>query len=309
MPKITLDNFAALFGTSIDDFDNECRQFINNTDFGYTKLNKQERDATILKILKRIDSGELTQAGQKSKPRWQKGWDENLQNFISKGYDLSELIPKYVHPDQTLRLHREYIKSHEANFELNYFTVLRLWLFKKYLNNFDEIYEFACGPGYNLPVLSRLFPDKVLHGLDWVEPSVKIVNLLKEKHGIKVTGHLFDFFSPDYNLKIADNGVALSIGGLEQMGKDHFHFVQFLIQKSFKLCIHVEPISELYEENNLLDYLALTFHKKRNYLDGFLTYLKKLENENKIKILKIQRSYFGSLYHDGWSIVIWEPVT
>jgi len=305
--SLAVEDFARLFGTTVDDFDDECRQFISQTDFRYSKLGRKKCDETMLGILNRIDSGELTPAGKEGRSRWEKGWSENLQNFISKGYDLAELVPKYVRPNQVLRLYRDYVMPSEPNFELNFFTVLRLWLFKKYLKEFDEIYEFACGPGYNLALIAKLFPEKKLYGLDWAEAAIEIVNLICEKDGINATGYPFDMFSPDYSLEMAESSAVMTIGGLEQLGKNHQAFVRFLIEKAPGLCIHVEPICELYDENNLVDYLAIKFHKARNYLADFLISLQRLEIENKIQIVKTQRVQFGDLYNDGWSLVIWRP--
>ncbi|GAI42232.1 unnamed protein product [marine sediment metagenome] len=61
------------------------------------------------------------------------------------------------------------------------------------------------------------------------------------------------------------------------------------------LCIHVEPTIELYDESNLVDYLAIKFHKKRGYAENYLTRLRKLEAQNEIEILKVKRLFFGSL--------------
>lgn len=305
--SLSIEDFACLFGADIDDFDDECRQFISQTDFGYRKLNSKERDKTILEVLRRIDSGELAVAGKERICQWDKGWSENLKNFISSGYDLAELTPKYVRPNQVLRLYRDYVMPSDANFELNFFTVLRLWLFKKYLGGFDDIYEFGCGPAYNLPLIAKMYPEKRLYGLDWSEAAVKIVNLLHSKHKINAVGCLFDMYSPDYGLKMSKNSVVITIGGLEQLGEDYQRFFRFLQEKAPRLCVHVEPLCELYDENNLVDYLAIRFHKARNYLDGLLTYLQRLESFGGIEIIKTQRMYFGSLFHDGWSMVIWKP--
>lgn len=305
---LQVQEFADLFGTTADDFNKECLDFIKKADFRYTELEGEERDRVILDILKKIDSGQLRIAGKEGKADWEKGWSENLQNFIQKGYDLIELVPKYVRPNQALRLYKNYIVSLEANFELNFFTVFRLWLFSKYLKGFDVIYEFACGTGYNLSLLSRLFPEKELYGLDWTKASVDIVNILNKKHGMKIKGRIFDMFSPDYSLAMQPNSAVISIGGLEQLGKEHNVFTQFLLKKRPRLCIHVEPIYELYDEGNLADYLAAKFHKARKYLEGFLINLEILEKEKKIEIVKKHRMYFGSLYHDGWSMVIWKPL-
>ena len=69
----------------------------------------------------------------------------------------------------------------------------------------------------------------------------------------------------------------------------------------------MEPIEDLYDEDNLADYLALRYHRKRGYLSGFLPRLRTLETEGKIRILEIRRMFFGSLYHEGYSFVVWKP--
>jgi len=48
----------------------------------------------------------------------------------------------------------------------------------------------------------------------------------------------------------------------------------------------MEPLVELYNHDILFDYLGMKFHKKRGYLGNFLTSLKKMESENKIKIIR-----------------------
>lgn len=294
-------DFARLLGTTIDDIDTQTKEFISKTDFRYKYLNKKERDETILKVLKQIDSD----TEKKDKDRWEKGWSENLNSFIDNEYNLSELIPRYVKSNQVLRLYKDYIIPCDANTEINFFTVMRYWLFKKYFKDLDVIYEFGCGPGYNLTFMTELFPEKKLYGLDWSTSSINILNLLRSKLGMNINGVLFDMFNPDYNIKIEQNSLVLTIGSLEQVGNHHQKFIDFLIDKKPKLCIHIEPIYELYNENNLIDNLAMRFHKKRNYLSNFLPTLRDLEKENKISILKINRMQFGSIFHDGWSMIIW----
>jgi hypothetical protein len=69
----------------------------------------------------------------------------------------------------------------------------------------------------------------------------------------------------------------------------------------------MEPLVELYDEQRLVDYLAIKFHRKRGYLEGFLTSLRKLQAEGRIEILEQRRFYFGSIYHEGYSYVAWRP--
>jgi len=307
MPSLNILEFAHLFGTSIDDFDIQTQDFIEKTDFRYRHIGQKERDNTILNVLDQIDT-DNKDTNKKDKDRWENGWAENLKDFIDRGYDISALIPRYVKPNQVVRLYRDYVDPCDSNIELNFFTVLRYWLFKKYMKEFDAIYEFGCGPGYNLTFLAELFPDKKLYGLDWAESSIDILNILYNELGMNVFPMNFDLFEPDYSVELEHNCGVFTIGSLEQVGKHHRKFIQYLMDKKPQLCVHIEPLYELYDETNLIDNLAMRFHKKRNYLSGFLPYLQDLKKENKVDIIKINRMKFGSLFHDGWSMVAWKPL-
>ncbi|HHT9159158.1 MAG TPA: hypothetical protein ACFYEH_04780, partial [Candidatus Brocadiaceae bacterium] len=57
---------------------------------------------------------------------------------------------------------------------------------------------------------------------------------------------------------------------------------------------------------HLLDYLALKFHTKRNYLNAYLTQLRSLESQGKMEIIKVHHQQFG-FYDDPHSYVVWKP--
>ena len=95
---------------------------------------------------------------------------------------------------------------------------------------------------------------------------------------------------------------------LEQVGPRHDRFVEFLLQKKPGICVNMEPLLELYDETNLVDYLAARYHRKRGYLEGFLTALRTLADKGHIEILDVRRFFFGSLYHEGYSYVAWRPL-
>ena len=190
---------------------------------------------------------------------------------------------------------------------MNFYKIFRSWIFSEYLFGFDTIYEFGCGTGFNLVELAKLYPEKKLHGLEWVSPSVEILRLLREKCGYNITGHLFDMFSPDKNLEVTPTSAFLAIGALEQIGKNFEPFLEFVLEKRPAIFVHVDSITELYGENNLSDYLALKHDIKRNYLQGYLTRLRELEKEGRVEIMKVQKVSCGGLYHDGYSYIIWKP--
>jgi hypothetical protein len=304
--KLTLADFARLFGTVVKDIPKDCRNLISKSNFSYRKLDESEHNTTMLAILKKIDSEELSAAGESEDGYWEKTWKEILENFVESDYDLTGLVPKYLRRAQCARLYKDYVIPADEKFWVNWFTVFRQWLFRKYLKDMNNIYEFGCGTGQNLVMLSKIFPQKKLYGYDWVKPSVDIINLLAEKHGYNLEGRLFDMFVPDKKLNFPSGSAVLTVHALEQMGSNFEKFLNFIIRKSPDLCINIEPIYELYDAKNPVDHLAIKFHKKRNYLRGYLNRLRQLEKESKIEILKTQRVQFGSLYHDSYSYIVWK---
>ncbi len=309
MPKeiceVTLEDFARSFGTTVEDIPDSCRDIIARTDFRYEILGGEERDKILLDVLKRIESDQQAIGAPERQTTWEKGWEENLQDFIKSGYDMDTLIPKFIRPNQAIRLNRNYIMPSNPNFELDYFSIFRLWLFEKYLKEFDSIYEFGCGTGFNLVILAQLYPEKNLYGLDFVPSSVNLVNEIGKAYNWNMRGCLFDMLSPDKNLEIGNNSAIFTIGAVEQLAGKFEAFLQFLLKRPPGLCLHVEPTIELYDENNLIDYLAMKFHRKRGYTENYLTRLRELETQNRIEILKVKRPFFGSLYMEGYSYMIW----
>lgn len=306
--KLTQQDFADLFGTTVEAMPDECRQLIQQRDFEYRVLTDEEHEEWLSRVLERIDSNELSTAGPAGKARWDKGWGENLDAFVSEGHDLSALVPKYYRSGQPLRLRQQFVVSDDPDFETKWYEIFRLWVFKTYLGEVDNIYEFGCGSGFNIATLAALYPDKKIHGLDWVEASKKIVDEMRRVHGSNTFGHVFDFFHPDRNLKIADNSAVVTIGALEQTGTNYGEFLQYLMDSAPTLIVHVEPIVEWYDPSVPVDEAAIRFHKKRQYWEGYPDRLYDLEKNGQIEILNKKRTFFGSLYIEGWSQLIWRPV-
>ena len=227
----TCNAFASLFGVSPDDFTEDERRIIEETDFCYRKLESVERDTTLLFVLKRIESGDYRPSGKARHNDWEKGWEDNLAKFVQSNFDLRELVPRYVRPDQPVRLNQDYVMPRDPRFELNFYTVFRHWLFRTYLPEGDAVYEFGCGTGYNLAILAALFPEKKLYGLDWAGSSVELVNKLGQAHGFKMTGLRFDMFSPDMSLETTPGSVFLTMNSIEQLGSEHEKLIRFFLDR------------------------------------------------------------------------------
>lgn len=300
-------DFGEIFGVPGEKLSEDIKASVNQSDFSYHCLDANEVKGVALKIFKRIDSPDLGIAGVQGKERWIQGWQENLNNFVKSGYDVGELVPKFIRPNQPIRLFGDYVMPHDDNFELNFYSVYRRWLFSTYLADAKTIYEFGCGTAFNLVELARMYPDKILHGLEWVEPPIEIMRLLHERYNYNITGHLFDMFSPDRTLEVMPGSAFLAIGALEQLGTNFESFLDLVLEKKPSIFVHVDSLTELYDENNLSDYLALKHDIKRNYLRGYLTRLRELEKEGRVEIIKVQKVSCGGLYHDGYSHIIWRP--
>ena len=145
MPCLNLSDFASLFGTSSEDIHSYCGAIINKYNFEYRYLSKLERDQVLLSIINKIDSQDLSKAGEARISDWDAGWQENLEDFMKSNYDLTTLVPKYFKRYSPLRFNGDYIQPISPDFEYNVLHIYRTWLFKKYLYNIKTLYEFGCG--------------------------------------------------------------------------------------------------------------------------------------------------------------------
>ena len=63
------------------------------------------------------------------------------------------------------------------------------------------IYEIGSGSANNLWLLSELFPDARIVGLDWVDPAVQLASELGTATGRQIEGRRFDMLNPDPALR------------------------------------------------------------------------------------------------------------
>lgn len=279
---------------------------LQDPSLAFRVLDSAEREQTFLKVAKVLQTP-LEKSGDHRKARWAAGWQENLDEFVASGYDLDALQAKFVRRGQIMRVGVNYVEPRSDRLESAMVGVLREYLFSRYFRSVDSVYEFGAGTGHNMAALAQQYPDKTIHALDWVEPAVQIYDLLRTAKGLNIHGHLFDLGNPDPTYKLECGGGVLTIGALEQLGDRFGPFLAYLLQQQPAVCVHVETMYELYNQETLFDWLGAQYLEKRGYLFGYLTALRRLEEQGRIEILKIQRT-FGSLYHDGYTYVVWRPI-
>lgn len=305
--RLNAHGWARLLGTSADEIEALCGHLLTEFDLRYEVLEEAEYESVLLNVIQTMNDHKLSVSGRKRKNDWEAGWCENLKDFVNSGYDLERLIPKYMHKFSIRRLFGRYVRPVDPNFEVNFYTVYRHYLFQKYLTDFDPVFEFGCGTGYNIVILARLFPDKSLMGLDWSNSSVELIRKIANKYNFNLQGRLFNFFEPDDSLSIPQGSAFLTLNALEQLGGEYELFLNFILEKRPAICVNSEPFVEMYDEENLLDYLAARYHYQRNYLSGYYLSLLNLEKQGRITILRSQKVPSGNLFHEGYSIVAWKP--
>jgi len=299
-------DFESIFALEVPD---EAVALINQLDLGYRFLTREERDSQILKILCILDEP-LVSSGPKRLDAWEKGWEQNLNDYINSNFDEATILPYYYRRGQTImRLWGDYILPRSPHFEAHFLSVLQIIIANAYFRNVSSIYEFGCGPGHNLLAFGRIVPGKTYHGLDWAGASETILSLAdsraKKTHPEnRFHGRFIDLFHPDPEFHVESGSAILTFGSMEQLGTDFEPLFDYFYSQPASIYVHIEPFSEFSKDDVLLDVLADRYAKKRNYLDGYLRHLEKLQESGMLKIIK-RRKLIGSTFNDGWCLVVW----
>lgn len=307
MTTLTEESLASLFGAAAYSFwlGEEGYNFINSS---YRVIDGEELDKLIIDILNFIDHDDKVVGIRERACVWNTGWEENLEAFKKNKDDLSAVNPRFLKANQPVRLFQQYVVPSNPYFERDFSILFQYCLFSEYLMHFEHVYEFGCGSGFSTVNIAKLFPNMKIYATDFVPSAIQLINEIAEHHNFDICGSLFDMMDPDYDLNMRENSCALTVCSIEQVSNNFHAFIDYLIEKSPKRCIHIEPIYELYDEDNLVDYLAMKFHKKRQYPIGFLPYLEKLQSDGIIRIDKVHRVMCGGRNTEAYSYIIWHTI-
>lgn len=302
--KLKSEDFEKNFGEPLSE---PVRKKIESYNMFYSDATLEERDYCMRRSVDFLLDKNVVFSGEHRIEQWENGWKENLDKLAVTSSEEA-IIPKYFGKYPFVRFQQKFLKVESQNLEYNMLGVILDWLFDKYLKTASNIYEFGCGTGHNLLRAREFNKNATLWGMDWATSSQEILKNFKSK-GIdqNINGHRFDYFNPDYNFRLEKDAFVYTVASLEQVGERYQSFVKYLIEQKPKLVVHIEPIGELLDKDLLIDYLSIEYFKKRNYLNGYLEYLKKLESEGVITIDVAKRSYIGSFFIDGYSIIVWSP--
>jgi len=305
--RIGSPEFEQAVGLSAGALDTRTRGLLDDAKILFTPIDEAGQISLQAEIARQISEG-FTVVGAHRAGIWRDAWEEQLEKFEQSNYDLKALNPKFVAESAVLRWQGAFIQGITAQFELVLVQILRDWLFRTYLSDIDHLYEFGSGSAFNVAAYAGLFPRTPITALDWAPAAIRIAELLRERHDMKIVGRKFDFFAPDRELKLGPNCGVLTMCALEQTGERFGSFLEYLLESPPRRVVHVEPTVELYDATQPHDRLAIQYHTQRKYLKGLLPALQRLESEKKLRLVLQRRLKFGSRFHECFTIIVWEPV-
>lgn len=301
--KITSEELEEILGISPDDW---TKDQIEYCALEYNEISEYELQKYICHFID-VLTDDIVFSGKHRLPSWETGWEENMKEFI-RTENIQSLIPKYHRKGKLVRWKDKMVSPILPDFDYQLHKIIVDMVIRKYLKDVKQIVEFGCGPGYHLARIANYFPDKKLIGTDWTKMSQTIIQEINRVKKLDINGYNFDFFAPDFTLPVDSDTGIYTVAALEQVGNNFSEFVNFLLLKKPSICVHFEPIEELLPDDNVLCKLTQKYFQKRNYLTGYLTYLEILEKEGKIQIIDKRRTYSGSFYIEGHSLIVWKPL-
>jgi hypothetical protein len=304
--SLSVKDFEDAFGEKLSPYV-EAR--VSKYEFQYNELSLEENEELLIKIVETLLDPDVVRAGEHRLDQWESGWGENLDLILRNPQDIEQIIPKYFNKYGAIRCCGRFIRPISEKFEYHSLAIILDWLFDKYFRDTNAIYEFGCGTGYNLLRAREVNSNASLWGMDWAKSSQMIIEQLADigvDHDIQ--GHCFDYFKPDKSFRLKPDSIIYTVASLEQVGTRFDKFLEYIIDNKPKLCVHIEPVSELLDRSKFIDYLSIEYFKKRNYLQGFMDGLLKLEVEGKIMTHRAQRTRIGSLFIDGYSVIVWSTL-
>jgi len=301
--KIQMKDFS-----SLGEISSFVRNKIKESDLKYSFPDIKQRDELLLKIIKYLFSNDVVFAGPHRKTQWEDGWEENLKEYLQSN-DLESIVPKYFDKHRVQRLNGEFIVPKSDNFEIELVRIFQYIIFEKYFKNAKNVYEFGAGTGHNLLRIREINQNASLYSMEWAKSGVEIIkNVASNLHDDNLYGIVFNNFIPDNDVKLQPDSSVYTFAALEQLGSNTDNLINYWITNQASIVVNIEPMAEPLDENELLQYLSIKYFEKRGYLKDYIEKLKILEQDGRIVIHNIYRTGIGSLFIEGYSIIVWSPV-
>jgi hypothetical protein len=307
--SLTVGDLARLTGRTASQV-TSALAFRPSLQLSYRELTAAEATAVEVEVEGVIATRDLRVVGGNDPSVWERGWGELAETLIDRNITLDALRPQYFHGEPVCRLDGRFVRGLTPGFEYYAGLALRRIVFDEFLHGFSRIVEFGCGTGLNLLLLAEHFPDTSLIGTDWAVASQRLLETMAAKVGAAISGRRFNMLTPEPwpEGPFGEGTAVLTVHAMEQLGTNWSPFAEFLQRQGAGLCIHIEPLFELYDQSSAFDKHAIRYHLKRGYLRGFLPYLNERAANGTAAIVAERRVAFGGLYHEAYSVVVWRPL-
>lgn len=187
-------------------------------------------------------------------------------------------------------------------------------IFGKYISNQSTVIELGMGSGRNLFTIQTLFPNAFCYGAELSEAGIREATMFANRSGFQnITMRQVDLTDTaqmaNFSKEIQGNRrIVMTIGVLEGIREQTQQAIDNIRALQPSLVIHWEPLFELFRGGFLTqDY----FNRKRlidyGYLDSLYTKIKKLENQQKAKIIECRRLGLGKAFYEQ-SLLVWSPI-
>lgn len=279
-------------------------------------------EATVQSVAALVDAMSVVPAGPHGHAHWDARWGrQGDRAFGGAEFDLDLLRPSYYGQNAPLRLAGRYVLPDSAALERRWHDAYLDYLMANYFSRPEvrAVYEFGCGPGYNLAYLAlkeqRRAPQKigprpkqkVYRGSDWSFAAATCVNQVAAQMHLPLAGDVYDMLQPQ-PLVFPEGTAVFTLGAMEQLGTGWRPFIDALVRAKPVFVVHVEPIVEWCQTDRPIGRVAAAYHRKRGYWEGFPDYLNQLLVEGKVEVLDTQAVRFGSTFIEGYNRTVWRPL-
>jgi hypothetical protein len=276
----------------------------------YRRLGSELSRALAAEVDHTLATRHFRQSGDFAPEVWQQGWSEVAQRLRTEPLTTDSLRPGYFRDERHFRFDGRYVEALAPLVEYRTSVAVRQVLFARYLAAAPQVVELGCGTGLNVLLLAQAYPGMRIVGCDWVPASQEIMAIMERSFPGRIAGERLDMLTADGwdGAGIGCDTVLLTVHALEQLHTNWRTCLDFILARRPRLCLHVEPLAELYDPAAPDDARMLRYHRKRRYLEGFLPEIQRLASEGRAEIVELRRIAFSGLYHEAYSVLAWRPL-
>ena len=258
-----------------------------------------------------LDTRAYRQTGDHAPEVWQRGWSEVAERLDGRAPTMESLRPGYFRDERVFRFDGQIVEGLEPFVEFHTSMALRHLLLGHYLADAATVVELGCGTGLNILLLAQAYRRMRIIGCDWVPASQRIVEGLGRAFPGRIEGRRFDMLTAEGwdGQEIDRDTVVLTVHALEQLNTHWRTCLDFILARGPRLCLHIEPLAELYDPKDPDDVRMLRYHRKRGYLEGYVPAVQALAAAGRAEIVDLRRIAFSGLYHEAYSVLAWRPIS